>query len=81
MVLDWDVESSRFRVDACGVRWGFCVVMPFGEYEGGVLVFPGLYLNPGYIMVFPSQYVYFGYSPVTSGKLHSLMLSCCANNF
>lgn len=55
-VLNWDIECN-FHTDKSDAGWGFCVVIPFGEFTGGELIFPGLgqsaHLIAGDIMVFP----------------------------
>jgi ectoine hydroxylase-related dioxygenase (phytanoyl-CoA dioxygenase family) len=83
-VLNWDVECD-FHKDKSDVAWGFCVVIPFGEFTGGELIFPEIFqsvhLQAGDIMVFPSALLTHGNGAVTSGKRHSLVLNCCAHNF
>jgi hypothetical protein len=83
-VLNWDIECN-FHTDKSDAGWGFCVVIPFGEFTGGELIFPGLgqsaHLIAGDIMVFPSALLEHGNGKVKTGFRHSLVLNCCANNF
>jgi predicted 2-oxoglutarate/Fe(II)-dependent dioxygenase YbiX len=83
-VLNWDAQCG-FHIDKGDVDWGLCVVIPFGEFTGGELIFPELgqvvHLVAGDIMAFPSALLVHGNAPVLSGLRHSLVFTCCANNF
>ncbi len=83
-VLNWNAQCN-FHTDKGDVDWGLCVVIPFGEFTGGQLVFPQLdwevNLVAGDIMAFPSAVLVHGNRPVLTGARHSLVLTCCANNF
>ena len=72
--------GTKFHTDNKDYRNGFCVVFPFGEYEGGELHFPEynltICLRPGDVILFQSHQLQHGNLELKSGKRRSCVLVC-----
>jgi hypothetical protein len=79
-----EYADTNIHIDKDDVKWGLCVVLPFGPFSAGRLIFPDLSwavnLGPGDLMVFPSARYYHGNDKV-KGERHSLVFHCTAADF
>jgi hypothetical protein len=75
---------SGYHIDRDDDKYGFCWLVPLGEWEGGDLIFPQLNvrikLKPGNILAFRSNLLVHGNLPC-SGVRHSLVFFTHNNLF
>jgi len=73
-----------YHIDRHDDKYGFCWLVPLGEWEGGDLIFPQLKvrikLKPGNILAFRSNLLVHGNLPY-SGVRHSLVFFTHNNLF